>query len=85
MTISESSSSPPSSPGSSSPTNPSIQMSGLWSPPVRRSVFLTSPGTICSQDEFFSKLNKTNEACRWNLPNIACFNVYTFLFSLATQ
>ncbi|EOY13337.1 Uncharacterized protein TCM_031878 [Theobroma cacao] len=98
MAISESSSSPPSSPGSSSLTSPSIQMvsktvserllgkffdasqydfdyeqSGLWSPPVRRSVFLTSPGNICSEDEFFSKLKKAKKACRWRL-RIACFN-----------
>ncbi|KAK6230749.1 hypothetical protein QUC31_002267 [Theobroma cacao] len=98
MVISESSSSPPSSPGNSYLTSPSIQMvsktvserllgkffdasqydfdyeqSGLWSPPVRRSVFLTSPGNICSEDEFFSKLKKAKKACRWRL-RIACFN-----------
>ncbi|XVF78860.1 hypothetical protein PTKIN_Ptkin14bG0171400 [Pterospermum kingtungense] len=97
--ISEPSSTPPSSPGSSCLTSPSIQMvsksvserllgkffdasqydfdyeqSCLWSPPVRRSVFLTSPGTICSQDELFSKLKKANKACRWRLRSFACFN-----------
>ncbi|OMO92511.1 hypothetical protein COLO4_17528 [Corchorus olitorius] len=104
MAISESSSSPPSSPGSSSLSccSPSIQMvsksvserllgkffdasqydfdyeqSGLWSPPVRRSVFLTSPAgfNICSDDEFFSKLKKAKKACRWRLRSLACFTV----------
>ncbi|XVF18607.1 hypothetical protein REPUB_Repub11eG0037200 [Reevesia pubescens] len=56
------------------------EQSGLWSPPVRRSVFLTSPaGNICSHDEFFSKLKKANKACRWRFRNIACFSVCTLL------
>ncbi|OMO74756.1 hypothetical protein CCACVL1_16491 [Corchorus capsularis] len=52
------------------------EQSGLWSPPVRRSVFLTSPAgfNICSNDEFFSKLKKAKKACRsWRLRSFACF------------
>lgn len=30
--------------------------SGIWSPPVRRTVFLTSPGDILTPDELFHKL-----------------------------
>ncbi|TYI41953.1 hypothetical protein ES332_A01G063400v1 [Gossypium tomentosum] len=75
------SSSPPSSPGSSALASPSIQMvsksSCLWSPPVRRSVYLTSPGNIviCSQDELiFSQLKHAKKACKWRFRSIACFS-----------
>ncbi|XVE63367.1 hypothetical protein DITRI_Ditri07aG0014500 [Diplodiscus trichospermus] len=58
------------------------EQSCLWSPPVRRSVFLTSPAgkNICSQDELVSKLKKAKKACRWRLRSIACFSVCTFFF-----
>ncbi|KAF8409097.1 hypothetical protein HHK36_005170 [Tetracentron sinense] len=32
------------------------EQSGLWSPPVRRSVFLSSPGIICNENEMLEKL-----------------------------
>ncbi|KAL5989729.1 hypothetical protein ACLOJK_010623 [Asimina triloba] len=32
------------------------ERSGLWSPPVRRFVFLSSPGRICTEDEMLAKL-----------------------------
>ncbi|KAH7512667.1 hypothetical protein FEM48_Zijuj12G0115200 [Ziziphus jujuba var. spinosa] len=35
------------------------QQSGLWSPPVRRKVFLDSPGNICSEDQMLSKFKIT--------------------------
>ncbi|KAJ0044822.1 hypothetical protein Pint_04766 [Pistacia integerrima] len=40
------------------------EQSGLWSPPVRRKVYLDSPGNICSEDQMFSKLKKAKKACR---------------------
>ncbi|XP_038991044.1 uncharacterized protein LOC120114113 [Hibiscus syriacus] len=53
------------------------EQSCLWSPPVRRSVYLTSPGNIviCSQDELtFSELKNAKKACRWRVRSIACFS-----------
>ena len=38
------------------------QQSGLWSPPIRRKVFLASTGNICSEDEMLRKLNKAKKA-----------------------
>ncbi|XP_043702489.1 uncharacterized protein LOC122652729 isoform X2 [Telopea speciosissima] len=32
------------------------EQSGLWSPPVRRTVFLNSPGEICSDQDMLAKL-----------------------------
>ncbi|XP_020551246.1 uncharacterized protein LOC110012384 [Sesamum indicum] len=32
--------------------------SGLWSPPLQRSVFLTSPGKICSDNDMAAKLRE---------------------------
>ncbi|KAK9004842.1 hypothetical protein V6N11_042296 [Hibiscus sabdariffa] len=64
------------------------EQSCLWSPPVRRSVYLTSPDNIviCSQDEsIFSELKNAKKACRWRFRSIACFSVCTLLFSLLTQ
>ncbi|KAJ4980511.1 hypothetical protein NE237_031348 [Protea cynaroides] len=34
------------------------EQSGLWSPPVKRTVFLNSPGKICSDHEMLEKLKK---------------------------
>ncbi|KAK9025619.1 hypothetical protein V6N11_038479 [Hibiscus sabdariffa] len=64
------------------------EQSCLWSPPVRRSVYLTSPDTIviCSQDEsILSELKNAKKACRWRFRSIACFSVCTLLFSLLTH
>ncbi|GMJ10105.1 hypothetical protein HRI_004679700 [Hibiscus trionum] len=53
------------------------EQSCLWSPPVRRSVYMTSPDNIviCSQDELiFSELKNAKKACRWRFRSIACFS-----------
>ncbi|KAG8637211.1 uncharacterized protein LOC110602400 [Manihot esculenta] len=46
------------------------EQSGLWSPPIPRTVFLVSAGNVCSQEEFFSKLKKAKKPWR---KRIACF------------
>jgi len=52
------------------------EQSGLWSPPVRRTVFLASPaGNICSQDEILRKLKKAKKPCK--RPMLCFFNVCT--------
>ncbi|GMN43499.1 hypothetical protein TIFTF001_012698 [Ficus carica] len=38
------------------------EKSGLWSPPVRRSVFLSSPGRIFTEQEMLAKLRSVMEA-----------------------
>ncbi|WVZ02554.1 hypothetical protein V8G54_023360 [Vigna mungo] len=41
------------------------EQSGLWSPPVKRTVFLASPaGNICSQDEILRKLKNSKKPCK---------------------
>ncbi|TKY66392.1 hypothetical protein E2542_SST09264 [Spatholobus suberectus] len=50
------------------------EQSGLWSPPIRRTVFLTSPGNICSQDEMMRKLNKAKKT--WKRPMLCIFNAF---------
>ncbi|KAI4323029.1 hypothetical protein L6164_022668 [Bauhinia variegata] len=50
------------------------EQSGLWSPPIRRRVFLASPGRICSEDEMLRKLKKANMA--WNKRCFLCFNAF---------
>ena len=38
------------------------EQSGLWSPPVKRSVFLSSPGRIFTDQEMLDKLKAVMEA-----------------------
>lgn len=38
------------------------EQSGLWSPPVRRSVFLTSPGRILTDQQMMDKLRAVLES-----------------------
>ncbi|KAF3451270.1 hypothetical protein FNV43_RR07365 [Rhamnella rubrinervis] len=38
------------------------EQSGLWSPPVRRSVFLSSPGKIFTEQEMLEKLRSVMDA-----------------------
>ncbi|OIW08209.1 hypothetical protein TanjilG_15170 [Lupinus angustifolius] len=49
------------------------EQSGLWSPLIKRTVFLTSPGTICTDDEMLRKLKKAKKAWKINRL-IICFN-----------
>lgn len=37
------------------------KQSGLWSPPVRVGVFMSSAGRICSKDELYVKLKNARE------------------------
>lgn len=60
------------------------EQSGLWSPPVRRTVFLASPaGNICSQDQILRKLNNSKKPskrpfCFFNV----CTSFSVLLYSL---
>ncbi|KAK7405336.1 hypothetical protein VNO78_06577 [Psophocarpus tetragonolobus] len=49
------------------------EQSGLWSPPIKRTVFLASPGNICSQDEMMKKLKKAKRTSK--RPMLCFFNV----------
>ncbi|KAK9268005.1 hypothetical protein L1049_010443 [Liquidambar formosana] len=49
------------------------EKSGLWSPPVKRSVFLGSPGTIFSEHEMLAKLRRVSEGRRGKRHRF-CFN-----------
>ncbi|KAL1350000.1 hypothetical protein AAHE18_07G195500 [Arachis hypogaea] len=48
------------------------QQSGLWSPPVRRRVFLVSPAgnIICSDEELLRKLNNPNKNKTTHITNL---------------
>ncbi|KAI7727810.1 hypothetical protein M8C21_005948 [Ambrosia artemisiifolia] len=48
--------------------------SGLWSPPVRRTVFLTSPGKILTQDEIMHKLKLESVDRQRRRHTYDCFN-----------
>ncbi|KAK7257147.1 hypothetical protein RIF29_30912 [Crotalaria pallida] len=51
------------------------EQSGLWSPPIKRTVFLASPGNICSEDEMLRKLKKASKKA-WKIKRlIICFNI----------
>ncbi|XP_059665869.1 uncharacterized protein LOC132311764 [Cornus florida] len=49
--------------------------SGLWSPPIQRRAFMSSPGKIFTQDEMLAKLRKVLEA-RSRRRYKVCFNVF---------
>ncbi|RDY02222.1 hypothetical protein CR513_14350, partial [Mucuna pruriens] len=49
------------------------EQSGLWSPPVRRTAFLASPGNICSEADMLRKLKKANKT--WKRPMLCIFNI----------
>ncbi|OVA03016.1 hypothetical protein BVC80_8293g13 [Macleaya cordata] len=51
--------------------------SGLWSPPVRRNVFLSSPGYVCTHDEMFAKLETVSKANRARSRRV-CFIVWGY-------
>ncbi|XP_042477227.1 uncharacterized protein LOC122058652 [Macadamia integrifolia] len=43
------------------------EQSGLWSPPVRRTVFLNSPGKVCSDQDMFDKLKRRRHGRRYKV------------------
>ncbi|KAK7318838.1 hypothetical protein RJT34_03545 [Clitoria ternatea] len=51
------------------------EQSGLWSPPVPRTVFLSSPGRIFSEQEMLQKLRSRN-ARRHSRKIRVCFSVF---------
>ncbi|KAJ0017917.1 uncharacterized protein LOC116130470 [Pistacia vera] len=51
------------------------EQSGLWSPPVRRSVFMSSPGRIFTEQEMLAKLRSVMDNSRSRRRHKACFNM----------
>ncbi|OMO65444.1 hypothetical protein COLO4_31238 [Corchorus olitorius] len=49
--------------------------SGLWSPPVRRSAFLSSPGRIFTEEDMLQRLRSIMDRRRSRRRNI-CFNAF---------
>lgn len=52
------------------------EKSGLWSPPVPRTVFLSSPGSIFTHRELLDRLRSTNARRKIRV----CFSVYNRFF-----
>lgn len=52
------------------------EQSGLWSPPIRRSVFLSSPGRIFTEEEMLGKLRNVTDARRARRRHKACCHVW---------
>ncbi|KAL4332015.1 hypothetical protein GQ457_07G029820 [Hibiscus cannabinus] len=54
--------------------------SGIWSPPIRRSVFLSSPGRICTEQDMLQRLRRVMDRRprRYNI----CFNVWNYIFPM---
>ncbi|GMI72893.1 hypothetical protein HRI_000958600 [Hibiscus trionum] len=50
--------------------------SGIWSPPVRRSVFLSSPGRIFNEQEMLDRLKVVMERRRSSRRFNVCFNAF---------
>ncbi|KAK6124250.1 hypothetical protein DH2020_042002 [Rehmannia glutinosa] len=55
--------------------------SGLWSPPVRRSVFLSSPGEIFTERDMVAKLRSALETHHSRRRSRLSFNVCMLVFS----
>ncbi|XP_054811222.1 uncharacterized protein LOC129312585 [Prosopis cineraria] len=55
------------------------EKSGLWSPPVRRSVYLASPAgnIIYSDDQLFRKVKKAKSV--WKKRRLVCFDITVLL------
>ena len=52
------------------------EQSGLWSPPIRRSVFLSSPGKIFNEHEMLAKLKSVTGSRRGRKRRV-CFYVWS--------
>ncbi|XP_019194424.1 PREDICTED: uncharacterized protein LOC109188273 [Ipomoea nil] len=52
------------------------EQSSLWSPVVSRTVWLTSPGNLCSGAEFLGKLNNARKPHRFRIYIHACFKIF---------
>jgi hypothetical protein len=50
------------------------EQSGLWSPPIQRRVFMSSPGKIFTEQEMLAKLRKVMHTRRRRIHKV-CFNV----------
>ncbi|XP_044481351.1 uncharacterized protein LOC123207917 [Mangifera indica] len=50
------------------------EKSGLWSPPIRRSAFVSSPGRIFTEQEMFAKLRNVMDS-RTKRRHKACFKM----------
>ncbi|KAJ6926079.1 hypothetical protein NC651_010504 [Populus alba x Populus x berolinensis] len=50
------------------------EQSGIWSPPIRRSAFLSSPGRIFTDEGMLGKLGNVMDARRARRHNKACCN-----------
>lgn len=58
------------------------EKSGIWSPPVRRSVFLSSTGRIFTEQEMLERLKTVMNRRRRRRRHNICFNVWlSILFS----
>ena len=53
------------------------EQSGLWSPPIRRSVFLSSPGKLFTEQEMLAKLRSVT-GNRRDRKHRVCFHVWSF-------
>lgn len=52
------------------------EKSGLWSPPVPRTVFLSSPGSIFTQQEMLERLRSMNSRNHHSKKIRVCFSVH---------
>lgn len=55
------------------------EKSGIWSPPVRRSAFLSSPGRIFTEQDMLERLKRVMDRRRCRRYNF-CFNVWLYIF-----
>lgn len=52
------------------------ERSGIWSPPVKRGAFLSSPGRIFTEEKMLEKLRNAMDPRRARRRNKACCNVW---------
>lgn len=58
------------------------EQSGLWSPPIQRRVFMSSPGRILTEDEMLARLRKVMHT-RPPKKHKFCFNVWSYTLPLS--